>query len=173
MKKTRRKNFTRVPSRKFLSISPRPVGDLPIRQYVHSRDKDGGLDSTCMKCFSVVGTNTDELSLLTPGLMASADGGESFRVGDGEVIGACYQQASECVEGLGVGQDGLSLFRVGDNSASHASAATYSTLTPIIVVQRKTTSSGTEAAQLAAHAEKAYSKMLQTSTRRRPRRSVR
>jgi len=64
MQKIRRKTFTRVPSRNFLSIAPQPVGDLPLRQYIHSRDKHGRLDSTCMKCFSVVGANTDELSLL-------------------------------------------------------------------------------------------------------------
>jgi hypothetical protein len=64
MQRVRRKNFTRLPSREFLSIAPQPVGDLPLRQYAHSRNEGGGLDSTCLKCFSAVGTNTDELSLL-------------------------------------------------------------------------------------------------------------
>ena len=64
MQKIRRKSFRRAPSRDLLSISRQPVGDLPFRQYVHSRDRDGGFDSTCMKCFSIIGANTDELSLL-------------------------------------------------------------------------------------------------------------
>jgi hypothetical protein len=64
MHKIRKKNFTRLPTRDRLSIAPQSVGGLSLRQYLHSRNKDGGLDSTCMKCFSVVGINTDELSLL-------------------------------------------------------------------------------------------------------------
>jgi hypothetical protein len=64
IQKIRRKQRARVPPRDFLPIAPQAVGDLPLRQYVHSRDKDGGLDSTYMKCFSVVGINTDDLSLL-------------------------------------------------------------------------------------------------------------
>jgi hypothetical protein len=64
MQKIRRKNYAGTPYRQLLSVVLQPIGDLPLRQYVHSRNEGGGLDSTCMKCFSVVGTNTDELSLL-------------------------------------------------------------------------------------------------------------
>ena len=64
MRKIRRKNFAAMPHRHLLSIALPPVGDLPLRQYAHSRNEGGGLDSTCMRCFSVVGANTDELSLL-------------------------------------------------------------------------------------------------------------
>jgi hypothetical protein len=63
MQKGTKKKLAGVPSRDFVPLAPQSVGGLPLRQYVHSRHKNGGLDSTCMKCLSVLRTNTDELSL--------------------------------------------------------------------------------------------------------------
>jgi hypothetical protein len=60
----RRRKLARVASQEFSPIARRPIGGLPLRQYVHSRNKDGGLASTCMKCYSVVGASRDEFSLL-------------------------------------------------------------------------------------------------------------
>ena len=59
-----------------------------------------------------------------------------------------------------------------NSSASQAIAATNSTDTPIIVVQRKKSSISGLVENPAAKAEKPYSRMLQTSTRRRPSLSV-
>ena len=59
------------------------------------------------------------------------------------------------------------------SSASQATAATNSTQTPIKVVERRTRSINGDVLNPAAKAERAYKRMLQTRTRRRPRRSVR
>ena len=59
------------------------------------------------------------------------------------------------------------------SSASHATAATNSTQTPTNVQQRQNSSQYTDVEKPAASAEKPYSRMLHTSTRRRPKRSVR
>lgn len=64
LRKIRRKSLAKMPPREFLPTAQRTVRDLPLRQFVHSRSKNGGLVSTCLKCSSVVGANTDELSLL-------------------------------------------------------------------------------------------------------------
>lgn len=64
MRKIRRKKLAGRSARDFLLITGQPVEDLPLRQYAHTRSEGGGLDSTCVMCSSVVGTNTDELSLL-------------------------------------------------------------------------------------------------------------
>jgi hypothetical protein len=61
----------------------------------------------------------------------------------------------------------------GNSSASHATAATNSTHTPMNVVVRNTSSMGSEVANPAPSAEKAYTKMLHVSIRRRPSLSVR
>jgi hypothetical protein len=38
---------------------------VSIRNYRHSRNADGGLDSTCMRCGTLVASSDDEWSLLT------------------------------------------------------------------------------------------------------------
>ena len=62
---------------------------------------------------------------------------------------------------------------LGNSSASQATAATNSTHTPMNTRQRKNSSIHRFVEKPAANAEKAYSRMLHVSTRRRPRRSVR
>jgi hypothetical protein len=64
MQKIRRKNVAARPHPHLLPVALQPVGELPLRQYAHSRSEAGGLDSTCKRCSAIVGTKTDELSLL-------------------------------------------------------------------------------------------------------------
>ena len=60
----------------------------------------------------------------------------------------------------------------GNSSASHATAATNSTQTPMKVVQRRTSSIIAEVLKPDRSAETAKRRMLQVSTARRPKRSV-
>jgi hypothetical protein len=64
LQKVTKNKLAGVLSRDHLSLAPQSIRGLPLRQFVHSWHRDGGLNSICMKCMSVLRTNTDELSLL-------------------------------------------------------------------------------------------------------------
>jgi hypothetical protein len=46
------------------AIEPASCGHLSKRQYRHAWSAGGGLDSICLRCFTLVATETDELRLM-------------------------------------------------------------------------------------------------------------